>query len=191
MQRVFTSNHLSLCPMFHSERNNFSCDVMGVLVPSHTDQAVLPSPQFTRRIGLLWNRLKRVKKLLGGWPKIGLLFIRLPTAALFFQICQFPVNSESLWTFSMSKNILFHQFQGLRHPGEQSTLIIHFMPKLTIVFSAQLGDYDYFTAEKHPNLENWALWLLDKNWAALKSLAACRKANWPRFGALKYWQHCD
>ena len=37
-----------------------------------------------RRIGLLWNRLLRVIKLLGGWPKIGLLFIHLPFGSSFF-----------------------------------------------------------------------------------------------------------
>ena len=30
-----------------------------------------------------WATLKLPKKLLGGWPKIGLLFILLPAAALF------------------------------------------------------------------------------------------------------------
>ena len=93
---------------------------------------VLPTPRFTRPIGLLWNPLPRVKKLLGGWPKIGLLFIRLPAAALFSSnlpvSCQFR---EFLSLFNVQEHS-FHQFQGLRRPREQSILIIHFMRKLRI-----------------------------------------------------------
>ena len=55
-----------------------------LVVNGYIWHTVLPTLQFTRRIGLLWNRLLRVKILLGGWPKIGLLLIRLPAAALFF-----------------------------------------------------------------------------------------------------------
>ena len=47
-----------------------------------------------------------------------------------------------------------------------------------------------FTAEKHPNLGIWAQRLLDKNWATSRSLAAGEKPDLPRFGALKFWQHC-
>ena len=47
-------------------------------------ETVLPTLWFTCQIGLLWNCLLRVIKLLGGWPKLGLLFICLPRALLFF-----------------------------------------------------------------------------------------------------------
>ena len=77
----------------------------------HSAYSVLPTPRFTRPIGLLWNPLSGVKKLLGEWPKIGLLFIRLPAQLFFLQICQFPVNSESFWASSMPKNILFINFR--------------------------------------------------------------------------------
>ena len=120
---------------------------------------MLPTPQFTRPIGLLWNPLPRVKKLLGGWPKIGLLFIRLPAAALFSSnlpiSCQF---GELLSLFNVQEHS-FHQFQRLRRPKvkEQSISIIHFSrSQQSNCFSAQLGEFGYFTAEKHPNLGNWA-----------------------------------
>ena len=68
------------------------------------EKAVLPTPRFTRPIGLLWNPLPRVKKLLGGWPKIGLLFICLPAAALFSS--NLPVlklsNTLTVWDLNES-----------------------------------------------------------------------------------------
>ena len=42
-----------------------------------------------------WACLPRVKNCWAGGLQIGLLFIHLPEAALFLQICQFLVNSES------------------------------------------------------------------------------------------------
>ena len=72
---------------------------------------VLPTPRFTRPIGLLWNPLPRVKKLLGGWPKIGLLFIRLPAAALFSSNLPVSCQFREFWASSMSKNILFINFR--------------------------------------------------------------------------------
>ena len=99
----------------------------------------------------------RSKKLLGGWPKIGLLFIHLPAVTLFSS------NLPGLCRFGEFLNLLnvqehsFHQFKRLRCPGEQSISIIHFTQnQQSNCFSTQLGDFDYFTAEKHPNLENWA-----------------------------------
>ena len=68
-----------------------------------------------------------------GWPKIGLLFICLPAAALFSSnlpvSCQFR---EFLSLFNFEEHS-FHQFQRLRRPGEQSILTIHFTRKSTIV----------------------------------------------------------
>ena len=62
-----------------------------------------------------WAALKSSaagQKLLGGWPKIGLLFIRLPAAALFSSnlpvSCQFR---EFLSLFNVQEHS-FHQFQG-------------------------------------------------------------------------------
>ena len=158
------------------------------LTLTHT---VLPTPRFTRPIGLLWNPLPRVKKLLGGWPKIGLLFIRLPAAALFSSnlpvSCQFR---EFLSLFNVQEHS-FHQFQGLRRPREQSILIIHFMRKLRIYLRFRpIGWFWLFYGWKAPKFGKLGVWLLDKNWATLKSLAAGKKANLPRFGALKFWQHC-
>ena len=64
------------------------------------------------------------------------------------------------------------------------------MCKGLIVFPPQLGDFDSFTAEKHPNLGTRAHKLLDKNWATLKLLAAGEKPSLLWFGTLKFWQHC-
>ena len=97
------------------------------------DYTVFPTPWFTGGIGLLWSRLQQVKKLLGGWPKIGLLFICPPAAALFSS--NLPVSCQFRGFLSLSVSMQehsFHQFQGLRCPGEQSILIIHFMQNSTI-----------------------------------------------------------
>ena len=113
-----------------------------------------------------------------------------PAAALFSSNVPISCQFREFLSLINVQEHSFHQFQGLRRPREQSILIIHFMRKLrSTCFSAQLGDFGYFTAEKHPNLGNWGVWFLDKNWATLKSPAAGKKANLPRFGALKFWQH--
>ena len=85
----------------------------------------------------------------------------------------------------------FHQFQGLRRPREQSTLIIHFMRKLRIyLLFCPIGWFWLFYGGKAAKFGKLGVWLLDKNWATLKSPAAGKKANLLRFGALKFWQHC-
>ena len=100
--------------------NTVSIQLMSMIIMACS--ALLPTPWFTRRIGLLWNRAlkspvvgktkkKKKKKPFGGWPKIRLLFICLPVAGHFFLICQFPFNSERFWAFSVSKNILFINFR--------------------------------------------------------------------------------
>ena len=63
---------------------------------------------------LLLNCLPWVKKLLGRWPKIGLLFICLPLAAIFLQICQFPVNLQSFWTFFQYPRTFFSSVLGIK-----------------------------------------------------------------------------
>ena len=74
----------------------------------------LPTAWFTRPTGLLWNRLPRVKKLLGGWPKIGLFFILLPAAALFSSnlpvSCQF---NEFLSLFNV-RELFFSSISGIK-----------------------------------------------------------------------------
>ena len=124
--------------------------------PFLVSRSVLPTPRFIRPIGLLWNPMPRVKKLLGGWPKIGLLFIRLPAAALFSSnlavSCQFR---EFLSLFNAQEHS-FHQFQGLRRKSNQYRLSTSRGSQQSNCFSAHLGDFGYFTAEKHPNLGNWA-----------------------------------
>ena len=86
----------------------------------------------------------------------------------------------------------FHQFQGLRRPREQSILIIHFMRKLRIyLLFRPIGWFWLFYGWKAPKFGKLGVWLLDRNWATLKSPAAGKKANLPRFGALTFWQHCS
>ena len=151
---------------------------------------VLSTPRFTHWIVLLWNRLPRIKRLLGGWPIIGLLFICLPTVALFSSnlpvSCQFR---EFLSLINIRKHS-FHQFQGLRRPGQQSTSIIHFTRKSTIyMFFRPIGWFWLFYGWKTPKFGRLGVWLLAKNWATLKSLAMGKKANLKWFGPPKFWQH--
>ena len=107
-----------------------------------------------------WATLKSPaagQKTVGGWPKIGLLFIRLPAAALFSSNVPISCQFREFLSLINVQEHSFHQFQGLRCPREQSILIIYFTRnKQCNWFSTQLGDYGYFTAEKHPNLGNWA-----------------------------------
>ena len=100
--------------------------------------------------------------------------------------CQFR---EFLSLFNVQEHS-FHQFQGLRRPKEQSISIIHFSRKSTIyLFFRPIGWFWLFYGWKAPKFGKLGVWLLDKNWATLKSLTAGKKANLPRFGALKFWQH--
>ena len=151
---------------------------------------MLPTPWFTRPIGLLWNRLLQVKKLLGGWHKIGLLFIRLPAAALFSSNLPISCQFREFLSLINVQEHSFHQFQGLRRPREQSILIIHFMRKLTIyLLFRPIGWFWLFYGWKHPNMGNWAYDYLIKIGLLWSRLPRIKKANLPRFGALKFWQH--
>ena len=119
-----------------------------------------------------WATLKlpaaaRVKNLLGGWPKIGLLFIRRPKAALFSSnlpvSCQFR---EFLNLYNVQEHS-FHQFQELRaisinHP-------LHAKVNNLIVFPPNWV--------KAPKFEKLGISLLDKNWATLKGLAVGKKSQ--------------
>ena len=86
---------------------------------------LMPMPWLTRWIELLWNHLPLVKKLFGGWPKIGLLFICLPAAALFSSKFASFLSIQRVFELFNGQGHSFHKFLGLKHPGEQSTSIIH------------------------------------------------------------------
>ena len=98
------------------------------------------------------GKKKKGEKTAGGLPRFGLFFICLPTTTLFFlKICQFPVNSFFFNLFKVQKHS-FHQFQekiSIDYP-------LYTEGNNLIVFLLNLGDFDYFTADKHPNLGNWA-----------------------------------
>ena len=80
--------------------------------------------------------------------------------------------------------IVYTEYMNIDYP-------LHGGVKKSNRFSAQLVDFDYFTTQKHPNWGNWAYdYLIKKNWATLKSLARGKNCNLPRFGPLKFWQHC-
>ena len=51
------------------------------------------------------------KNCWAGGLKLGYFSFVCPRQVFFLQICQFPVNSESFWASSMSKNILFINFR--------------------------------------------------------------------------------
>ena len=148
---------------------------------------MLPSPQFTRQIGLLWNHLPWVKKMLDGWPNIGILSSVCPRQLFFLQICLFPVNSESFWVISISKNILFINFRDLRRHGGWWRAIDIDYPLRTevknlIFFRPIFMIFDLFYGWKAPKLGKLGIWLL-------KLFAAGKKANLLWFGAPKFWQH--
>ena len=160
---------------------------------------VLPTLQFTHRIELLWNRLPRVKKLLGGWPKIGLLLSICPRHSSFSSnlpdSCQFR---EFLSLFNVQEHF-FHQFQGLRCPGLESNqhqLSTSRGSQQFNYFSAQSGDFDYSMAAKHPNLGNWAYDYLIKIgllWSRLLPQAKkpiCRRLVLWSFGNTVCHWHC-
>ena len=52
-----------------------------------------------------------------------------PWQLFVLEICHFPVNTESFWPFRVQE----HSFYQIKHPGEQSILITHFMCKSTIL----------------------------------------------------------
>ena len=67
--------------------------------------------------------------------------------------CQFR---EFLSLFNVQEHY-FHQFQGLRRPAWRAINIDYPLQaevnNQSNCFSAQLGDFNYFMAEKHPNLK--------------------------------------
>ena len=100
--------HTHILPQIENSAHVSSLPYLMDPVISHP---VLPTPRFTRLIGLLWNPLPGFKKLLAGGLKLGYFSFVCPRQLFFLQICQFPVNSESFWASSMSKNILFINFR--------------------------------------------------------------------------------
>ena len=96
------------------------------------------------------------KNCWAGGLKLGYFSFICPRQLFFLQICQFPVNSESFWASSMSKNILFINFRDWDVlKNNQYRLSTSRGSQQSNCFSAQLGDFGYFPAEKHPNLGNW------------------------------------
>ena len=120
--------------------------------------AVLPSPWFTRQIGLLWNCLPQVKKLLGGWPKIGLHFIRLPAAALFSSnlpvFCQFR---EFLSLFQCPRTF-FSSISGIKTSWRTINIdcLLHVEVNNLIVSPPNWVIKIILQLKSTQNLENWA-----------------------------------
>ena len=54
-----------------------------------------------------WHNFVQRANIWAGGLKLGYFSFVCPWQLFLLQICQFPVNSESFWAFSMSKNILF------------------------------------------------------------------------------------
>ena len=116
-------------------------------------EPVLPTLRFTHQIGLLWNCLPWVNKLLGRWPKNGLLFIRLPGAAPFSSKSPIPCRfREFLNLDNVQEHSFFSSISGIKMSWRLSTSC---ESQQFNCFSTQLGDFDYFPAEKHQNWENW------------------------------------
>ena len=135
-----------------------------------------------------WATLKfacrRSKNCWAGDLKMGLLFVRLPAAALFSSNVPISCQFREFLSLINVQEHSFHQFQGLWRPREQSILIIHFMRKLKIyLLFRPIGWFWLFYGWKAPKFGKLGVWLLDKHWATLK-------ADLRRFGALKFWQHC-
>ena len=64
------------------------------------------------QIGLLWNCQLWGKKLLGGWPYIGLLFICLPAAAFFFKVTALFCQLRKFWAYWVSRTF-FSSMSGI------------------------------------------------------------------------------
>ena len=159
---------------------------LGLLCSSVANAAVYPPN---------WATLKSPaagqKNCWAGDLKLGYFFIRLPAATLFSSNVPISCQFREFLSLINVQEHSFHQFQGLRRPREQSILIIHFMRKLRIyLLFRPVGWFWLFYGWKAPKFGKLGVWLLDKNWATLKSPAAGNKTNLPRFVALKFWQHC-
>ena len=124
--------------IFHSDSLNFDQIWVKSMMPSHRVQqiimkyaarhaspqslyypkhwpdlvAVLLTPRFTRRIGLLRKCLPQVKMLLGRWPKIGQLLMCLPAAALFSLHLSFFCQFREFLSLFIVQEHSFHQFHG-------------------------------------------------------------------------------
>ena len=145
-------------------------------------------PQFTRRIGLLWNCLLRVKSCWAGGLKLGYFSSAYPRLHFLCKFANFLSIQGILSLFKVQKHSI-HQFWGLKLPGEQYPLSTLCGSRQSNSFSTQLDDFDCFTAEKHPNLVNWAHKLLEKNWVLRSPMPRVKNPILPRFGALEFWQH--
>ena len=97
----------------------------------YTLSSVLQMPRLPTQLGYFKIACRGSKNCWAGGLQLG-NFSSFYPRQLFFQICQFPVNSESFLGLFNVQDHFFHQFQGLRRPGEQSISIIHFTQKSTI-----------------------------------------------------------
>ena len=137
-------------------RENSNCIITDP-IPQNQLWLVLPTPRFTCRIGLLSNRLPLVKKLLGRWPKIRLLFICLPLAAFFFKFANFLSIQSVFEPFQWSRTF-FSSISGIMTSwraininyllyGEVNNLIV-FLPNWVIFIISLL--------KSTQNLGNWS-----------------------------------
>ena len=104
------------------------------------------------------KKRKRKKKLLGGWPKVGVLFIWLPVAAfffLFFHICQFSVNSESFEPLECPRS-LFSSISSVKtswkaininYPSQAEINNLMLFPRKWVIL--------IISTQKYQNFRNW------------------------------------
>ena len=98
------------------------------------------------------------KNFWAGVPKIDLLFMCLPMTAHFFS-SNLPVSyqfREFFEPFQCSRTF-YSSISGIKNVLERNQYKFSTSrgSQQSNCFSAQLGDFDYFAAEKYPNLENW------------------------------------
>ena len=135
--------------------------------------AVLPTPRFTRAIGLLWICLPRVKIVLGGWSKIGLLW-RLSARGSFFPL-NFPISCQFRLILNLFKfeEQFFHQLIGLRCQREPLTSIIsNFRKRIILWISSPIGWFLPLFAFNAPKMRKLGAFWPDKKLGYFQSVAA-------------------
>ena len=109
---------------------------------------VLPTPRLPAQLGYFDVLCCRSKNCWAGGLKLG--YFSFTCSRQLFISSNLPVSCQfrESWDFQEHS---FHQFQS-----NQYRLSTSRGSQQSNCSSTQLGDFGYFTAEKHPNLGNWA-----------------------------------
>ena len=95
-------------------QNVFNNDEWGLsieIIPGINSNQCCQRRGLPAQLGYFEILCRELKNCWAGGLKLGYFSFVCPRQLFFLQICQFPVNSESFWASSMSKNILFINFR--------------------------------------------------------------------------------